>query len=293
MRLTRMTALRFTRSQKTLSSIDGYRRVVNPVGKNREFIGPIVTRFDPNLLGLSPTITARRTVHQPKEVLMFAAMLEVNPKPEQFDAYLGMAKMLRPELEKIDGFIDNARYASLTREGWLLSLSSWRDEKSLIRWRTEQKHHKTMQAARDRVFSDYRLRIGQVVSDTQLPAGHVLLEQRLDVTETGQGTAVTLHEGHLSPEWVKSSSPEEVAKALGVDTGAPDLVYWDVFDALMTPGDVIAVVTWRDHAAAEVFQSRAAKADHLRERNIRIVREYGMFDRREAPQYFAEVQRSQ
>lgn len=57
---------------------------------------------------------------------MFAAMLEVNPKPEQFNAYLGMAKVLRSELEKIDGFIDNNRYASLTREGWLLSLSSWR-----------------------------------------------------------------------------------------------------------------------------------------------------------------------
>jgi hypothetical protein len=59
---------------------------------------------------------------------MFSAMLEVNPIPAQFDAYLGMAKMLRPELEKIDGFIDNTRYGSLTREGWLLSLSSWRRE---------------------------------------------------------------------------------------------------------------------------------------------------------------------
>jgi hypothetical protein len=59
---------------------------------------------------------------------MFSAMLEVNPEVEQFDAYLGMAKMLRPELETIDGFVDNTRYASLTRQGWLLSLSSWRDE---------------------------------------------------------------------------------------------------------------------------------------------------------------------
>ena len=82
-----------------------------------------------------------------------------------------MAKMLRPELEKIDGFIDNIRYASLTREGWLLSLSSWRDEKSLVRWRTTTAHHKIQQAARDRVFADYRLRIGQVVSDNQVPAG--------------------------------------------------------------------------------------------------------------------------
>ena len=67
---------------------------------------------------------------------MFSAMLEVHPLREQFDLYLGMAKMLRPELEKIVGFIDNNRYASLTRDGWLLSLSTWRDEKSLVGWRT-------------------------------------------------------------------------------------------------------------------------------------------------------------
>ena len=221
---------------------------------------------------------------------MFSAMLEVHPIPEQVDAYLGMAKMLRPELDKIDGFVDNNRYASLTREGWLLSLSSWRDEKSLVRWRTEATHNKIMQAARDRAFSDYRMRIGQTVSDTHVPEGRVLLEQRLDVTETGQGKAVTLHDGKFSPEWVKQSDAEAVAKALGVDTNATDLVSWDVFDALMAPGDVIAVLTWRDQAAAEAFLVKAATADASRLRNIRIVREYGMFDRREAPQYFKEVQ---
>lgn len=222
---------------------------------------------------------------------MFSAMLEVNPKPEQFDAYLGMAKMLRPELEKIEGFIDNNRYASLTREGWLLSLSSWRDEKSLVRWRTTTAHHKIQQAARDRVFADYRLRIGQVVSDNQLPAGQVLREQRLDVTEAGSGTAVTLLDAKCSPAWLKQTGAEGVAKSLGVDTNAPGLVSWDVFDALMTPGDVIVVVTWQDQAAVEAFERAAQTADGLRRRSIRIVREYGMFDRREAPQYFEEVQR--
>jgi heme-degrading monooxygenase HmoA len=221
---------------------------------------------------------------------MFSAMLEVNPIPEQFDAYLGMARMLRPELEKIDGFIDNTRYASLTRAGWLLSLSSWRDEKSLVRWRTTTTHHKIQQAARDRVFADYRLRIGQVVSDTHIPAGQVLLEQRLDVTETGQGTAVMLLDAKCSPGWLKEAGAAQVAKSLGVDIGAPGLVSWDVFDALLTPGDVIVVATWRDQAAFEAFEQTGSMTGDSRLRSVRIVREYGMFDRREAPQYFAEVQ---
>jgi heme-degrading monooxygenase HmoA len=221
---------------------------------------------------------------------MFSAMLEVNPIPEQFDAYLGMAKMLRPELEEIDGFVDNTRYASLTRQGWLLSLSSWRDEKSLVRWRVMTNHHKVQQAARDRVFADYRLRIGQIVADTRVPAGQTLLEQRLDVTETGLGTAVTLLDAKRVPDWVKQAGADAVARSLGLDTGASGLVAWDAFDALMTPGDVIAVATWGDLEAAEAFERNATLPEGVRLRHTRVVREYGMFDRREAPQYFAEVQ---
>ena len=67
---------------------------------------------------------------------MFSVIFEVHPKAEQWDAYLGNAKMLRPELEQVDGFVDNIRYKSLTRAGWILSLSGWRDEKSVVRWRT-------------------------------------------------------------------------------------------------------------------------------------------------------------
>ncbi len=63
---------------------------------------------------------------------MFSVLFEVHPKSDQWDAYLGNAKMLRPELEQVDGFVDNIRYRSLTREGWILSLSGWRDEKSVV-----------------------------------------------------------------------------------------------------------------------------------------------------------------
>lgn len=220
---------------------------------------------------------------------MFSALLEVQPIAEQFDTYLGMAKMLRPELEAIDGFVDNARYRSLTREGWLLSLSSWRDEKSLVRWRTTTKHHKVQQAARDRIFSDYHLRIGQVVHDTQVPAGHSLLEQRLDVTEVGAGAAVMLIDAKRAPQWSDEVGSLAVAQSLGLDVEAPGLIAWDAFDALLTPGDVIVVATWRDQAAAQAYERSAAIARDARLRHIRVIREYGMFDRREAPQYFEDA----
>ena len=84
--------------------------------------------------------------------------------------------------------MDNVRYRSLTREGWLLSLSSWRDEKAVVRWRTHAQHHRIQERGRSEVFSDYHLRVGQVTADTRLPSGCSLVEQRQDETEIGEAT---------------------------------------------------------------------------------------------------------
>jgi heme-degrading monooxygenase HmoA len=63
---------------------------------------------------------------------MFSVIFEVNPKQEKFDLYLDLAKGLKPILEGIDGFIDNERFESTRRRGWILSHSTWRDEKSVV-----------------------------------------------------------------------------------------------------------------------------------------------------------------
>ncbi len=100
---------------------------------------------------------------------MFSVLFEVNPHGDQQDAYLDYAKMLRPQLEQIDGFIDNIRYRSLTRDGWILSVSSWRDEKALVRWRTRARHHDVQAKGREHVLADYHLRVGQVTATPACP----------------------------------------------------------------------------------------------------------------------------
>ena len=220
---------------------------------------------------------------------MFSGMLEVNPRADQVDKYFSMANMLAPEVAKIDGFVDVIRFFSLTRPGWLLSLSSWRDEKALVRWSVEGHHHKIMQAARDRVFADYRMHIGEITQDTRVPAGHTLLQQRLDVTEVAPAKAITLLDAKRDPGWVKEVGANAVAKSLGFEPGAYDVVEWDVFDAVATPGDVIALVKWADSGKADAFERGLKLPEGVRLRQVRVVRDYGMFDRRESPQYFAEV----
>ncbi|WP_375412059.1 antibiotic biosynthesis monooxygenase family protein [uncultured Bradyrhizobium sp.] len=220
---------------------------------------------------------------------MFAVLFETHPKPEQWEAYLGLAKTLNPELEKMDGFVDNIRYRSLRRGGWLLSLSSWRDEKALVRWRIHARHHIVQERGRSGIFLDYHLRIGQVTQDTRPPRGHALHEQRLDETEAGEATAVTLIDAGRPPQWVGQTGPDGVAAWLGLPASVPDLVAWDVFDAILTPGDIILLISWRDRAAAAAFETRISLQDGARLRSVRIVRDYGMFDRREAPQFYPDA----
>jgi heme-degrading monooxygenase HmoA len=224
---------------------------------------------------------------------MFSVIFEVHPKSEEWETYLGLAKMLRPELEQIDGFVDNIRYGSLTREGWILSLSGWRDEKSLVRWRTAQHHHETQEKGRNEVLSDYHLRVGQITKDTNIPPGQSLREQSLDETEVGQGTTAVLVSATQPPEWVKEKAPNEVANFLGVQQGIAGLVSWDVFDAVLTPGDIILLISFKDSNSANVFDREANLPKNARVRHVRVVRDYGMFDRREAPQYYPPLVKPQ
>jgi len=220
---------------------------------------------------------------------MFSVIFEVHPGTEQWDNYLGLAKMLRPELEQTDGFVDNIRYRSLTREGWILSLSSWRDEKAVVRWRTRMRHHEAQERGRTEIFLDYHLRVGQLTKDTNIPEGYELLEQRLDETEVGEGTTMILIDGKRTSEWVKKTSAEDVARWLGLPSEAEALVTWDVFDAVLTPGDIILLMSWRDQLEAEAFEKTVPLQESARLRRVRVVRDYGMYDRREAPQYYPDA----
>ena len=194
---------------------------------------------------------------------MFAVVFEVQPRPKRWDDYLGLAAGLRPELERIDGFRDNRRFRSRRRPGWLLSLSLWRDEKALVRWRAHAGHHAVQAKGRSEVFADYHLRVGEVIAEN----GIALPPRRLDETEAGGARALTLLE-----------QPATVAAP-----AAAGLVEWDAFDGITDPGATLLLLAWRDRAALDAW----AGAPGARRLDVRVVRDYGMTDRGEAPQHHA------
>lgn len=96
---------------------------------------------------------------------MMAVIFEMTPAPGQRSAYLEAAAALKPLLAQIDGFVSIERFESLSAPGKLLSLSFWRDEEVVARWRQQEAHRSTQAAGRDQVFADYRLRVAAVVRD--------------------------------------------------------------------------------------------------------------------------------
>jgi heme-degrading monooxygenase HmoA len=223
---------------------------------------------------------------------MFAVVFEVRPKPERREEYLALARFLKPRLEAVDGFIDNERFASRRRPGLVLSLSTWRDEKALIRWRTQADHHAVQEKGRFEVFEDYRLRVGEVTTDTAPPVGHAVRPTRADETETGEARALSLTEVALAgpPPADADAEAAGLAARLGLDPGRAGLIGHDVFESIYSPGRILLFALWRDTEAAGGWTpAEAADCTPLRHRRVRVIRDYGMMDRREAPQFYPPV----
>jgi heme-degrading monooxygenase HmoA len=96
---------------------------------------------------------------------MIAVIFEVIPAPGRKQEYLDLAEKLRPQLEKLDGFVSIERFESLTNKGKMLSLSIWRDEEAIKRWRQFEGHRLAQAKGRGGIFADYRLRVASVVRD--------------------------------------------------------------------------------------------------------------------------------
>ena len=96
---------------------------------------------------------------------MIAVIFEVAPQGDGLEPYLDMAAQLRPQLDRIDGFISVERFESMSAPGKYLSLSFWRDEKAIEQWRNLESHRRAQAAGRAGLFADYRLRIAQVIRD--------------------------------------------------------------------------------------------------------------------------------
>ena len=77
---------------------------------------------------------------------------------------------------------------------------------------------------------------------------------------------------------------------LGLDLSDGTVVDHDVWASIYNPGKSALLLAWKDVAAADAWVPKTIGGiDSLRHRKVRVVRDYGRFDRREAPQYYDDV----
>jgi hypothetical protein len=114
-----------------------------------------------------------------------------------------------------------------------------------------------------------------------------LRQQRFDETEAAAKLVV------LSEAALEGLPPAPDALTVAARLGVPRQaalagpVDWDVFDSINQSGKFILLASWRNAAAAEA--APVPTAGTIRHRRVRVIRDYGMFDRAEAPQYYPPV----
>ena len=99
---------------------------------------------------------------------MIAVIFEFTPADGRFADYKALAEGLNDEVRGFDGFLSIERFESISSKGKFVSLSFWRDEEAVRKWRNVQKHREAQARGRGGIFAGYRLRIAQVIRDYEM-----------------------------------------------------------------------------------------------------------------------------
>jgi heme-degrading monooxygenase HmoA len=209
---------------------------------------------------------------------MIAQFFEVQIREGHADQYLDLAASLRPALEAMGGCLFIDRFKSLTRQNLLLSYQIWQDEGAMTAWRVHAYHHEVQKIGREKVFSDYRIRIAQVIHEARPGQPVWQPERRTPYNDPAR----------RRPTFVLAS--ESKSAKLPVETE------WrrDSFESVYRDGYFAHLINLPDHQSGIEFGSQLF-ADPTTEyfRIFEVMRDYGMYDRTEAPQYYPPIRRDE
>lgn len=224
----------------------------------------------------------------------FAVCFEVEPAAERLGQYLTVAGNLRPELDRIPGFESIERSRSVHAKERLLSLSYWSNEAAIVAWRSHGLHHEAQVLGRHELFADYRLRVGQVIRRwsperiplVMRPAAPDLPGKRLKSPNEKNLLGLLCIEGLNQADHVAAS----------FTNGS---VEFERYESMVNRERAFFVVSLADEDAGRAVEAhlRRAAAAAQDQGSMRIVldtceiqRDYGRFERTQAPQYFRPVQ---
>ena len=201
---------------------------------------------------------------------MQTLLFEMQPKAGHEDHYFAHAAKLKPLVLEEPGLLFLDRFQSMSREGLILSHSRWRDEAAIASWRANGTHHQTQVAGRTKHFSDYRIRIGTPI---------------LSLDEQG---AVSRHENHGSYREEGEKQPRY--HAIIVSQDAPYNGAGESFQGVYNEQVYLHIQDCPTLKDGETLMENLKEVDAVQYAYLSLTsRDYGMFEREEAPQYMPDV----
>jgi heme-degrading monooxygenase HmoA len=208
---------------------------------------------------------------------MIGLFFEVQTKQGHRDQYLELAASLRPALDANGGCLFIDRFQSLSQDNLLLSYQIWQDEGALTAWRVHARHHRVQEIGREAVFSDYRIRIAQVIHETRPGQPAWQPERRTPYNDPAR----------RQPTYVLAA--ESKSARLPVETE------WrrDAFESVYREGYFAHLIDLPDiQSGIDLGQRLFADPTTEYVRVFEVMRDYGMYERAEAPQYYPPVERA-
>lgn len=92
-------------------------------------------------------------------------MFEFWLSDEHLAEYVQQSAKMRSLVATVDGFVSIEGFASKSDPRKVLALAYFRDEEAVQQWRNSPQHRAVQQLGRSRYFTDYRLRMAEVVRD--------------------------------------------------------------------------------------------------------------------------------
>ena len=96
---------------------------------------------------------------------MVIVVFQFSTKPNMSYEYFKEVDLLNKELKNEKGFISAERYKSNTYKNSYVSISTWKDKKSVEKWHQNKKHQLSQNKGKQEIFKSFRIRVAEVFKD--------------------------------------------------------------------------------------------------------------------------------
>lgn len=96
---------------------------------------------------------------------MIVVLFELQAINGQNQNYVDLVNKLTPLLASNEGFISVECFQSTVNPEKVMSVTTWKNEEAVVKWRNVDAHLSAQAAGRNRIFKDYRVRVTSVIRD--------------------------------------------------------------------------------------------------------------------------------